>query len=82
MLLVSIIDKDGEDIEQKLLKTVHDKGEEEREEGSVTEAGQTVSADEAIMNHTTASPELTTLTVCVTFVSTYGPVYGHDVSPG
>ena len=83
MLLVSLVNEDGEDVEEKLLSTVHDKREEEREEGSVTEGGGgAASADEATMNHTTALPELTTLTVCMTFVSTYGPVYGHDVSPG
>ena len=82
MLLVSLVNEDGEDVKEKLLSTVFDKREEEREEGSVTEGGGVASADEATMNHTIASSELTTLTVCVTFVSIYGSVYGHDVSPG
>lgn len=80
MLLVSLVDESGEDIE-KLLSSFHEKREEdkEREKESVREGG---GANEVTLNGTTASPELVTMTVCVTYVSPYGVVYGHDVSPG
>ena len=76
MLLVSLVDENGLDIEEKLLSSVYEKREEEKDGGKDT------SADEATFSGTIASPELTTMTVCVTFVSPYGAVYGHDVSPG
>lgn len=69
MLLVSLVNEDGENIEEKLLSVDH-KGEEE--EGAVSKGDSDF----------TASPEPTTLTVCVTFVSIHGLVYGHNVSPG
>jgi hypothetical protein len=65
VLLVSLVNEDGEDIEKKLLSTVP---EEREEEGSA--------------NEREVSPEPTTLTVCVTFLSMHGEVYGHNVSPG
>ena len=74
VLLVSLVNKDGEDIEEKLLSSIDEERVEKREEGSLTEGGGKAASNGS------ASP--TTLTVCVTFVSTGGPVYGHDVSPG
>ena len=70
VLLVSLVNEDGEDIEEKL----HGRTP------SLSPLQEQCSVP-ACRSDATVSPELTTLTVCVTFLSIDGEVYGH-VSPG
>ena len=86
MLLVSLQDEQGEDVEEKLLSRVQppddSSGEKEGESGAYVNGGEATSSDEATLNHTSVPPEHRQLSVCVTYVSPSGIVYGHDVSPG
>lgn len=69
VLLVSLVNEDGEDIEEKLHGQTPPLSPQEQ------------CSVPASRTDATASPELTTLTVCVTYLSIHGAVYGHNISP-
>ena len=75
VLLVSLVDEEGMDVEKKLVELIptlsHSQSEEVKRNDSGSAANQ---------SHSTSVAD--TMSVCVTFVSKEGVVFGHDVSPG
>ena len=79
MLLVSLVNEDGEDIEEKLHGRISPLSPHGRQTPPLSPQEQC--SVPTCRSDTTASPELTTLTVCVTYLSIHGEVYGHNISP-
>ena len=75
VLLVSLVDEEGTDIEKNLVELIptrsHSQSEEVLREDSGCASNQ---------SHSTSVAD--SMSVCVTFVSEEGIVFGHDVSPG
>lgn len=75
VLLVSLVDEEGADVEKKLVELIPTLSLSQSEEVERSDSGSAAS-----QSHSTSVAD--SMTVCVTFVSEEGIVFGHDVSPG
>ena len=74
VMLVSLVDEEGTDVEKKLIELLPTLSQSEEGERNID------SDSAAIQSHSTSVAD--SMSVCVTFVSEEGIVFGHDVSPG
>lgn len=75
VLLVSLVDEEGMDVEKKLVEMLSPFSQSPSEEEERNDSGCATN-----QSHSTTVADL--VSVCVTFVSEEGIVFGHDVSPG